>query len=107
MERYNPENETIVLLNDGDRAEGFFQFGTSKALHYQKLLKRIGGEAELISLKVDVNADGSPRWWQCKVPVKFLSAVHFGLKLGDMSKKREFTEEHRAKLRAAREKNRT
>lgn len=76
----NPEQETIIVMNDGDREEGFFCFGTSRADHYRKMLRRIGGEERLLDLKISMDEKGNPVWWQARLPISFLSKAHFGLR---------------------------
>jgi len=67
------EYETIILLNDQDIYEGFFDIGTSKINHYQSILKRVGGAENLIELDVSADETGKPCYWSMKIPVEYLS----------------------------------
>lgn len=72
------DNETIILINDGDVSEGFFRFSTSKAKQFAKLCKRVGGEGNL--LDVQVSTEGSKvTSWTCKVPIAYLSKRNWSI----------------------------
>lgn len=45
------ENETTIILNREDMAEGFFTIGTSELKTFEKLCKRIGGENNLLACR--------------------------------------------------------
>ena len=66
------ENETIILINDSDKADGYFQIGTSKESVYTRVLKRIGGKENLIGLKLS-EVRGKVVWYQLRIPVRLLS----------------------------------
>jgi len=74
------EHETILTIGDQDRSEGFFRFGTSKADHFNKVCKRIGGRSKLIALKENTDSQGKTVWYDCWVPVKYLSKHTFGIR---------------------------
>lgn len=74
------EQETIILLNEADLAEGYFQFGTSLQRRFDRLCKQVKGRENLISIKEDKETDGTIRWWQCKVPVAYLNTRSFSIK---------------------------
>jgi hypothetical protein len=86
--------ETIILLNEEDRKEGFFVFSTSKAVDYQRLIRRIGGEENLIDTQVSTQGKKVVEWI-CKVPIEFISKSTFSI-----GKKRQvnLTPERRAEL---------
>lgn len=73
------EHETIILLNDADLAEGYFQFSTTKELQFRKLCKRIGGEANLLDVKTS-SANGAITGWLCKVPSIYFSKATFAIR---------------------------
>lgn len=73
------EHETIILLNDSDIAEGYFQVGTSKVGHYRKLLKKLG-EKTFIEIKINKDREGNDTYWDMKIPVSCLSKATFGIK---------------------------
>lgn len=66
--------ETIILINEADRREGYFRFGTSNPAHNRKLLRRVGD----IRPKISKSA-GEPVWWEYKLPIKLLSST-FGIR---------------------------
>ena len=66
------EHETIILINDSDRSEGYFQIGTSKESVYTRVLKRIGGKENLVGLKLS-EVRGRVVWYQMRIPVRLLS----------------------------------
>jgi hypothetical protein len=72
------ENETIILINDADVADGFFRFSTSKPKQFAKLCKRIGGEAKLISVQHSTQGARVVSW-TCKVPIAYLSKTSWGI----------------------------
>lgn len=74
------ENETIICINDADVEEGFFSFSTSKRNHFARLIKKIGGEQNLIELKEMREKLGKVTEWKAKVPIEFLSKTHFGIR---------------------------
>lgn len=59
------EHETIILLNQGDLAEGYFWFSTTKESIFNKLCNRIGGKDKILEVKVSHDC------WNCKLPRKF------------------------------------
>lgn len=72
-------HETIILLNEADLREGYFAFSTSKEAHFLRLCRRVGGVENLLEVKTS-ERDGKITWWSAKVPVKYLSKTHFGLR---------------------------
>lgn len=72
------EQETIININMAEREAGYFSFGTSRKSEYERLLRRTGGE--LLDERRSVGPDGSVTWWQCKVPIKFLSKASWGIR---------------------------
>jgi hypothetical protein len=70
--------ETIILINDEDRKEGFFTVSTSKITDFQKLCRRIGGEDKLISLETCTQARKITEWI-CKVPIEFFNTTNFSI----------------------------
>lgn len=66
------EHETIILINDSDKAAGYFQIGTSKESVYTRVLKRIGGKENLVGLKLS-EVKGKVVWYQMRIPVRLLS----------------------------------
>lgn len=84
------DNETIILINDGDVAEGFFRFSTSKPKQFAKLCKRVGGEGNL--LDVQISTQGSKvTSWTCKVPVAYLSKRNWSIGPKRKAPPRSFT----------------
>ena len=90
----NPERETLILMNDADRDEGFFTFSTSRRCDFERLVKRIGGERELTSLQIET-LENVPIQWNCKVPMAYYSSTFFGVK-----KPRTFSDSERERLAA-------
>jgi hypothetical protein len=72
------DNETIILINDSDVAEGFFRWSTSKPKQFTKLCKRIGGEDKLLEVKL-TNHGSKITSWACKVPVEYLSKRNWSI----------------------------
>ena len=72
------DNETIILINDGDVAEGFFRWSTTKPKQFTKLCKRIGGEQNLLDLKLS-HTGNKITGWVCKVPIEFLSKRNWSI----------------------------
>lgn len=73
-------NETIILLNEEDAGQGYFQFGTSLERHYKRLCKRIGGQQNLVESRLSKSTEGKTVWWQCKVPLRYWSDSAFSLR---------------------------
>lgn len=80
-------NETIILLNEADLREGYFVFSTSRDTHFVRLCKRVGGAENLLEVKLS-KRDGKVTWYSAKVPVKYLSRTHFGLRNFAVDKKK-------------------
>jgi hypothetical protein len=70
------EIETLILVNRQDSKEGYFTFSTTNQNDYERLIKRIGGVGELISLDVSKNG-GKVVQWIVKVPIRFYSPRSF------------------------------
>lgn len=60
--------------------EGFFRFGTSYRLDFEKLCKRLGGIENIMEVKESKNSDGKTVFWECKVSTKYRSFGNFGVK---------------------------
>ena len=76
------EEETIILLNRGDLDQGYFQFGTSRKDHHEKMLRRLA-KLGLTPLETKTSIDRETReisWYQSKLPKAALSREHFGIK---------------------------
>ena len=73
------DRETIICLNQADMRDGFFVFGTSEATHFRRLCRRIGGQDNLHNLKVS-KFEGKPVWWECEVPVEYMSRTTWGIR---------------------------
>ena len=71
--------ETIILINRDDSKDGYFRFSTSSRYDYERLINRIGGEQELLSLRI-VRSKGQPVEWTAKVPIKLFSKTYFGIR---------------------------
>lgn len=74
------ERETIICINEADRQDGWFSFGTSDQRALGKMLKKIGGEQNLFCPIKTSTQDGKIVYWSCQVPVKYLSKSNFGIK---------------------------
>lgn len=72
------DNETIILINDSDVANGFFRWSTSKPKQFSKLCKRIGGEDKLLEVKLS-HQGSKITSWVCKVPVEYLSKRNWSI----------------------------
>lgn len=72
----NAENETVIVINDGDRKDGYFIFGTSKRSHQKRLLHYVP-KNELIT-KLSKDMEGHITWYSNKVPAKHLSESTLG-----------------------------
>jgi len=72
------ENETIILINDGDVAQGFFRWSTTKPKQFAKLCKRVGGEERLLEVKLSHHGARITSW-TCKVPVEYLSKRNWSI----------------------------
>lgn len=79
------ERETIIHINEADKANGFFRFGTSERHVWNKILKRVG-EANL--RVTSVNDDDSQRWYSAHIPIKYLSRTTLGIRKSGGSKTR-------------------
>lgn len=71
------ETETVIVINEADRREGFFRFGTSNIGHLKKLYKRVGKEYPV--LLHESKKDGEITWSEFKVPYHSLAST-LGLK---------------------------
>ena len=76
MSMSHAEIETLILVNRQDSKEGYFTFSTTNQNDYERLIKRIGGVGELISLDVSKNG-GKVVQWIVKVPIRFYSPRTF------------------------------
>lgn len=74
------EQETIININRADLDDGFFSFYTSYHRDFERLCRRIGGEENLLDLKLSLDPDGAPWGWNVKVPKEFYSRVNFGIR---------------------------
>lgn len=72
--------EMILLVNDGDMAEGYFRVSTTKEATFNRLCKRIGGKDKLLELKESKSSEGKTVCWNMKLPRKMLSVTSFGVK---------------------------
>lgn len=61
------ENETVIIVNDEDRADGFFTFSTTIKSHYERI-KKLGE----FPTKIDTYR-GKPRSWIVRVPIAYIS----------------------------------
>lgn len=73
------ERETVIIINLADIKDGYFSFGTSERSHFARLCKRIGGRNVLREVREDKDCNGDVKWWQCHVPVQFLSLRTFAI----------------------------
>jgi len=73
------EMETLILINRQDSKDGFFTFSTTNRNDYERLIRRIGGVGELISLDVS-KSRGRVVQWIAKVPIKFYSLRVFSVR---------------------------
>lgn len=90
------ELETIIIINNEDKKQGYFSFGTAKANDYKKLLKKIGG-VEFLREKPKLTFQGTKiTWFQCKVPIIFLSPS-FGIR--KRKNKADLSEEQKQALK--------
>lgn len=80
MGQLKAEQETILTYNRADRANGYFSFGTSQKSDFNRLCRRVGGQSNLIKVKVSRGTQGQPTWWEARVPIKYSSRVHFGVR---------------------------
>ena len=72
------DKETIILINDLDRKQGFFKFSTSKVQDFTRFCKRIGGEENLIDIKYSRQGSEIVEY-NCKVPIRYFSTKIFGV----------------------------
>lgn len=75
--------ETIILINEADRREGYFSFGTSNPAHNRKLLRRVG---DGFAPKISKGPGGFVTWWQYRLPIKLLSST-FGIRKASPTRK--------------------
>ena len=73
------EMETLILVNRQDSRAGFFTFSTTIQHDYERLIKRIGGVGELVSLDVS-ESRGKVVQWIAKVPIRFYSLRAFSVR---------------------------
>lgn len=73
------EIETLILINRRDSKEGFFTFSTTNQNDYRRLVRRIGGEKELLSLEVS-RSRGKVVQWIARVPIRFYSLRAFSVR---------------------------
>lgn len=98
------EIETVIVISEADRLNGYFRFGTNKPAHFRKLCNKCGGEKNLIEVNLSNDAYGNITWWQCKVPIQNLQST-LGLKTHRSTPKKPRTPEQIAafeRLKAAR-----
>jgi hypothetical protein len=86
-------HETIILINDDDRKDGYFRFHTSKGNDFTKLCKRIGGQENILDIRV-TNQGSVVTSWDCKVPIEYLSTKNFSIR-----QKREVSDEQRQRAK--------
>jgi hypothetical protein len=79
MRTTHAEMETLILINRQDSRAGFFTFSTTNQNDYERLIKRIGGVGELVSLDVS-KSRGKVVQWIAKVPIKFYSLRVFSVR---------------------------
>lgn len=65
------DHETIILINQNDLNQGFFRFSTTRFADYKRLLKIVGNENNLLSLKTNINK-GKVIEWLCQIPIDYL-----------------------------------
>ena len=80
------ERETIILLNDADKKEGFFRFSTSKHNDRLRFLKRVGGLEKLVKFHYEYDDYGTPIWFEAFVSLKYLSSATFSIRKGKAPK---------------------
>lgn len=68
---YKDEDETILILNEGDKKEGFFRFSTTKFIDFERLCRRVGGVENLLEVRTSTEGKRVISW-VCKVPFKFI-----------------------------------
>jgi hypothetical protein len=79
MRTTHAEMETLILINRQDSRAGFFTFSTTNQNDYERLIKRIGGVGELVSLDVS-KSRGKVVQWIAKVPIRFYSLRAFSVR---------------------------
>lgn len=72
------ETETVIIINEADREEGFFTFGTSNEAHVRKVRKRIKPDF-ILDCKESKNSKGEITWRAFKLDYRAL-ALTLGLK---------------------------
>lgn len=72
------ERETIIRINRADSEEGYFTFDTSYKPDYERLLRRIGGKENALSVKStrDIRGENS---WIVRVPICYYRQGVFGI----------------------------
>lgn len=68
------EKETIIVVNESDRQEGFFRFGTSNISDFKKLQRLLRQESAII-VKRSLTPKGKVSYWDVKVPIKYLGRL--------------------------------
>lgn len=96
------ESETNIIINQADLKDGYFVFGTSMSSHFQKLCRRVG-ETNLLEVKKSTR-DGQTTYWQCKVPSRYLSKSHFGIRILG-AQPRKLSQKQKSNLAYGRTKN--
>jgi len=82
------EKETIILINQADKAQGFFSFGTSEESHFKRMCK-IVGDKNILSIKLSTNPTTKKvSWWDVKVNIQCLNEGNWGIsRLSNLSKR--------------------
>lgn len=88
------EQETIILINEGDMAEGFFRVSTTRENVFNRIEKRVDDDFHT-PVEISYDIKGRPCCWIMKIPKKYLSKRTFGI-----GKPRKVSEEQRERMRA-------
>lgn len=78
MPIYTDEDETVIVINEADKREGFFRWSTTKASDFTKLIRRVGGAEKLLDVKTHTHGKRVTSW-VCQVPIEFLSRSSWGI----------------------------
>lgn len=71
---------TNLTITEASREKGFFLFSTTKQSDFEKLLRKIGGQEELLDCRVFYTARGAFESASCHVPYTKLPLLQFGLR---------------------------
>ena len=70
--------ETVIVINDEDKKEGYFTLSTSKKDVFLRICRRIGGEDKLIEKRC-TGSEGKTAEWILKIPIKYISTNTFSI----------------------------